>query len=384
MESQRLKMRAKMKVQHLAASIYDRIMSTRVDELAAKGAFERLDSLLGEPFVKRRSAELSRCAKHLVLIGQPKLALKAIQSGADPFTEPHKQARGGVLASLIQAGNWREASTFVEQFSSGEHALAWTQWDRKASFSAAAAASLRYAQALLYARPFPAGGDLPHDKGFEEACVFFDRLKESGADIDGADIDGFRALHHAAGYPKTFDDPTCLSICGTQLPRPYASPGLCAKLLSLGVDPNAPTNAWRKTPLMCAALSLSVESVQLLLDAGADIRALDANGNSVAHYAAWGFRMAEQQVRSALLEKTLVLLCSRGAELALQNNAGHCPANFVADENRSSELDLYCRRSVPAQPEDVSLFGRVAAEQEGQLISDGVSSRVVAKRTARL
>lgn len=359
-------------------------MSTRVDELAKKGAFERLDSLLGAPFVKSRAAELSRCATHLVFFGQPKLAFKAIQSGADPFMEPHKRGGGGVLASLIHAGDWKEASTFVEQFSSGEHRAAWSQWDRKVSFCAVAAASLRYAQALLYARVFPAGRDLPHDKGFEEACVFFDRLKDTGADIDGADVDGFRALHHAAGYPKTFNDPTCLSICGPQLPRPYASSRLCAKLLSLGADANAPTNTGMKTPLMCAALSLSVESIRILLDAGADVQALDANGNSVAHYAAWGFRMAEQQVRSALLEETLALICSRGAELALPNNAGHCPANFVADDSRSSELGLFCRRSVPAQPEDVSLFGRVAAEQEGQLISDGVSSRVVAKRTARL
>lgn len=383
MDSQRLGKSAEMKVKHIAASIYDRIMSTRVDELAKKCAFDRLESLFDKPFSKDRAEELANCVKLLVFMGMPKLALKAIQCGADPFIEPHERTRGGVLRSLIQLGHWEEASTFVEQFSSGESSAAWQKWNKNVSFGAVAAASIRYAQALRCSRP-PSEGEPPHDKGFDEALAFLDKLKKSGVDMDGADPGGLRALHHAAGYPTSFDDPTCLSICGTQLPRPYASPLLCAKLLSLGADANAISGHGMKTPLMCAALSLSIDSMQALLDAGADILALDANGNGVAHYAAWGFRMAEPQARSALFEKTLALICVNGASLARPNNAGHCPFHFVEDENRRSELDLHCRRSTPARPEDISAFARVASEQEGRAISDSLGLGVVMKKRARL
>ena len=373
-----------MKVQRMAASIYARIVSTRVDKLAEKCEFQRLGALLGEPFPKSREPELARCALLLLRLGQPQLSFKAVQSGADPFMNSHSHGDQSILFSLMRMGHWENALKFVELFSSGAHAAPWREFDQKFCCAALAAAAARCAQASVCSPEFPSGQDLPNGHAFQHACLFMKRIKEAGADINGMGVDGLRALHYAAGYPKSFDDPTCLSICGPRPPLPYAIPQLCMTLLSLGADANAPSNQGMKTPLMCAALSLSMESIQILLDAGADARAIDANGNSVAHYAAWGFRMAKEEGRGALLEQALELVCASGAPLRRANVDGQCPEDFVAEQNRSVALDLHCRRSRPALPEDVMLFGRVGAQHEGVMIAEGLSASFSSKRTLRM
>ena len=96
-------------------------------------------------------------------------------------------------------------------------------------------------------------------------------LLEWGADVTLADAEGMTALHHAVSQPEL--TPQRLS-CVTQLLQAHAP-----------VDARTSDG---ETPLMVAASEGIPEYCRILIDNGADIRAVDGKGRSVLVYAAHG------------------------------------------------------------------------------------------------
>ncbi len=119
--------------------------------------------------------------------------------------------------------------------------------------------------------------------GHWRLCQF---LLENGADANVREADTGETPLHAA------------------LSSHRASQHLVAKvLLDAGADPNLPTNASaesgafmrdcrtrQETPLHRAAAFATVETIQLLLDAGAKLDVKDANGDSPLSWASWHLR----------------------------------------------------------------------------------------------
>jgi uncharacterized protein len=144
------------------------------------------------------------------------------------------------------------------------------------------------------------------------------RLVESHANVNAPQADGTTALHWAAHW----DDLELADILlhaeanAKASNRDGATPMFLAaqngsaeiisKLLSAGVEPNAPVLAHGETALMIAARSGHVPAVKMLLDAGAQPNAKESLRGTTA--AMWAAEQGHTDV--------LQLLASRGADLS--------------------------------------------------------------------
>ncbi|EJL26231.1 ankyrin repeat-containing protein [Novosphingobium sp. AP12] len=120
-------------------------------------------------------------------------------------------------------------------------------------------------------------------------------LLEAGADIEGVDAKGHTALILATyhGFEQSAAllldrgaDPNRTTASGSPL-MGVAFKGhltIARRLLAAGADPNL-RNAAGQTAIMMSALFDRREVIELLLDAGADIDAVDAAGNDAASLA---------------------------------------------------------------------------------------------------
>lgn len=68
----------------------------------------------------------------------------------------------------------------------------------------------------------------------------------------------------------------------------YRAAGTVEVLLRYGADPSKRSWGYHKTPLFQAASDGSIDIIQLLLDAGADVNAVDDRGNNALREAALG------------------------------------------------------------------------------------------------
>ncbi len=113
-----------------------------------------------------------------------------------------------------------------------------------------------------------------------------DLLLAMGADIHAVDANGGNALSEAVA---------CSNIENVAL------------LLEHGADFNIRITSQQYTPLMIAAMRNDVEIAEMLIDAGADINAKDAQGSSVLMWAAYGTELNEPRLVQRLLDAGAVL-----------------------------------------------------------------------------
>lgn len=90
--------------------------------------------------------------------------------------------------------------------------------------------------------------------------------------------------HGADASPKhAMYEPLLYLACSRRGNNKYE---LCKLLLEKGADCNAPVHGGPLTPFLIAVEDESLELVKLFLNFGANIEAIDRNGNTVLHYAA--------------------------------------------------------------------------------------------------
>jgi uncharacterized protein len=144
------------------------------------------------------------------------------------------------------------------------------------------------------------------------SCVYraeiegIEALVANGVSVGTTDRDGRTALMHAI-----LATPPSMEVIST--------------LIRLGSDINARDKGQSWSALAFAARYCSSEICRLLLDAGADIDAVDAFGNT----ALW---------RAAIAAKAdnVALLVSRGANLDLANHYGHTAREILEMRNEKN------------------------------------------------
>ena len=85
------------------------------------------------------------------------------------------------------------------------------------------------------------------------------------------------------------------------------------------------TDSWRQTPLMLAAAFGSLETMQILIDAGADVNAANAAGVTALHLSAGDLQR-------------VVLLVGKGANVHARSQIGRTPLLIAAYTNGASEV----------------------------------------------
>ncbi len=107
-------------------------------------------------------------------------------------------------------------------------------------------------------------------------------------------------------------------------------------LLQQGGNPNTKSPAGGLTPLHVAANFGNAEMVKLLLEAGADARATDTNGNNALHSVACASVIHTENGEEALacLQEITKLLVHAGADINHANQYGVTPLIVAANNNR--------------------------------------------------
>lgn len=137
-----------------------------------------------------------------------------------------------------------------------------------------------------------------------------DLLVDAGLDVDVLDSDGETPLLNAI-----FSGHTCHA----------------RRLIELGANVNASNLSSRDSAIHFAVAFNRYEMIPLLLEAGADYTALNANGNNIAHEAAWS---ASTKTISVLANSKLVKL-----DVSLRSKNGNTPADYLSERSILTESE---------------------------------------------
>ena len=144
-----------------------------------------------------------------------------------------------------------------------------------------------------------------HDAAKDGNCEQLERLIGIGCSVDELDHKRMTALAYASQSTK-------------------ATTGVLRLLLDLGADPNLPVSEDRKYAVGLAASSGSIAKVQLLLDAGADIRYLSKGNYSIVVHCIYGLYDSED------LSNLLKFLHVNGADLDAESDYGESPLSVAS------------------------------------------------------
>ncbi len=223
----------------------------------------------------------------------PIVALLLLELGADPTLVNDS----GQVASPMDCSYWN-----TQEFARVATAAATT-----ACLEAGADVNARDENGntlLLLATGHWGWGTIMDGSPASEDPVVVTVLLEAGADVNARNDEGRTALGNAAGGKAV------ATVRGGMLDL-VEIPDIVAALLAAGAEVNAPSGT---TPLHRAAFVEGLETVTMLLEAGADVHARDGNGNtpllSAADYG--GFRNPE----------TLEALVEAGADVNDRNEHG--------------------------------------------------------------
>jgi ankyrin repeat protein len=174
-------------------------------------------------------------------------------------------------------------------------------------------------------------------------------LLARGINPSSADDSGQTALMHAAFPPFDGEKFRVLLEAGADLEARRTHDGYTGLHLACAGGEAAATAAWvasganvhaglpdNTTPLMLAAKRLA--TARLLLDAGAEVNAVDDDDNSALHYAIH----EQSDYHGVETQQTIQLLIAAGADLSLRNKQGQTPLGLARYKLREVEVERDC------------------------------------------
>lgn len=216
---------------------------------------------------------------------------------------------------------------------------------------------------------------------------------KKGGKIDDKDDQG-RTLLHAAAWGGGVKDVRDLIRLGAKVdsrmikgytPLFYAvkkdHAGVIKLLLAAGADPNTKAEALRSSPLQVAALNGKLQTVKILLKAGANIEQKDAEGATALFYAAFNNNI-----------DMMKLLMEAGAKINAKDKNNHTPLFTAAIRGNTEAIrllakagaDLEVERAVGVHGLGTALFWAVSMDKVDAvkaLVEAGAEVNVYVKRS---
>lgn len=160
---------------------------------------------------------------------------------------------------------------------------------------------------------------------------------EEGADAGGLDADGKSALTYAVQFGQT---------------------DLVRRLLDAGVNPNT-VSKWGEGPLRAACLRHNLEIVQMLLQAGADVKARFTAGSVPADKRGYVFHSFETVLHDAATHGSLEILravLAAGADLQAVGESGVSPIMAAVNSRRMDSVEMLLAAGAKVSPQEETAF----------------------------
>ena len=184
------------------------------------------------------------------------------------------------------------------------------------------------------------------------------KLASLGAPLDYVRPDGETALHHLAGEKSS------TALLETFLARP--------EILALVEAPSARAGRLGERALHRACGAQSARAIKLLLDAGADPNAQDAQGHTPLRYALRKYGAQAQKRVDPLLK----MLLAAGADPSIADKKGRTPAQATCAKASMPALE----RLLSLRPQDIASDDQTARQARDALAKRGASGMSLAER----